>query len=627
MPRRLGVLTSICLLGGASAAFAQSADDFLRAFGTIAKTSIVKATRTEWDKLPSSEARCINDTLRQQGASVEALVQRGVLPSNPRIASFRSNCRLKLEQQAPQPIAGLTPTYSVEGVALGSRIQFDSSAYREYKCSQSDQFDGFTWCQKTRRENAQRSFFEAIYSILLSHDGTVVYVNRYQRPTVFDPNEAERDIQDYSRKIGESPRITKMPGRSGSSKAVLATWGKVELETLDNDSVRLLAKGRSPKKGLLIDFIGNFTRSAQEGLPIYRILGGAGFVWVASFDQKGRGALRFAAVDASASQPGLVATQPQNASHNDDQQRLQSQRELASAIRARGDADATVARLQTELSAALEAKIEAELAAQKARTYAEIARKELELAIDDANAAKEEVYTLKASDGTSASYVVNSIVLISTSTTALLLLIVWTVFRMLGAFPRPAGKADSGLGVAKEPQLPTASTSATEAQPSIDQYLVKQLARELGVHDLAPGQGKLRWTQIAIRVLLKVRNRLKRTRVARDSIPSKELSESSMLLFWPREGNREVPALIVPKIPHGDEVEETDATSRKLGFTDPAGEMDIFQVPPGRVKLTAGTEAVRACACPERASSAGSLIVAGPRLATPPPGRASRSSP
>ena len=553
MPRRLGVLTSICLLGGASAAFAQSADDFLRAFGTIAKTSIVKATRTEWDKLPSSEARCINDTLRQQGASVEALVQRGVMPSNPRIASFRSNCRLKLEQQAPQPIAGLTPTYSVEGVALGSRIQFDSSAYREYKCSQSDQFDGFTWCQKTRRENAQRSFFEAIYSILLSHDGTVVYVNRYQRPTVFDPNEAERDIQDYSRKIGESPRITKMPGRSGSSKAVLATWGKVELETLDNDSVRLLAKGRSPKKGLLIDFIGNFTRSAQEGLPIYHILGGPGFVWVASFDQKGRGALRFAAVDASASQPGLVATQPQNASHNDDQQRLQSQRELASAIRARGDADATVARLQTELSTALEAKIEAELAAQKARTYAEIARKELELAIDDANAAKEEVYTLKASDGTSASYVVNSIVLISTSTTALLLLIVWTVFRMLGAFPRPAGKADSGLGVAKEPRLPTASTSATEAQPSIDQYLVKQLARELGVHDLAPGQGKLRWTQIAIRVLLKVRNRLKRTRVARDSIPSKQLSESSTLFFWPREDNRGVPALIVPKIPHGGE--------------------------------------------------------------------------
>jgi hypothetical protein len=104
-----------------------------------------------------------------------------------------------------------------------------------------------------------------------------------------------------------------MPRRSGTSDAVLAVWGKVELEPLDDDSVRTLAQGRSPRKGLLIDFISDFTRSAQEGVPIYRIIGGAGFVWAASFDQRGRGSLRFAAVDASALQPALVAIQPPNA--------------------------------------------------------------------------------------------------------------------------------------------------------------------------------------------------------------------------------------------------------------------------------------------------------------------------
>src|SRR5262249_6641844 len=119
------------------------------------------------------------------------------------------------------------------------------------------------------------------------------------------------------------------------------------------------------------------------------------------------------------------------------------------------DAEDTVARLQTELSTALEAKVEAELAAQKARTYADIARNELELAINDANAAKEEAVTLKASDGTSASYIVNRIIFISISTTALLLLIVWTLFRMLGISPRPPRKADTSLGVPKEPRLPT----------------------------------------------------------------------------------------------------------------------------------------------------------------------------
>jgi hypothetical protein len=40
-------------------------------------------------------------------------------------------------------------------------------------------------------------------------------------------------------------------------------------------------------------------RSAKEGLPIYRVRGGAGFLWVASFDQKGRGTLPLTAVDPS----------------------------------------------------------------------------------------------------------------------------------------------------------------------------------------------------------------------------------------------------------------------------------------------------------------------------------------
>jgi len=79
-----------------------------------------------------------------------------------------------------------------------------------------------------------------------------------------------------------------------------------------------VAEGRSPKKGLLVDFLGNFTRSAKEGLPVYRISGGAGFLWATAFEVGGRGALRFAAVDASAlpsasappSQPPATAQAP-----------------------------------------------------------------------------------------------------------------------------------------------------------------------------------------------------------------------------------------------------------------------------------------------------------------------------
>ena len=74
-----------------------------------------------------------------------------------------------------------------------------------------------------------------------------------------------------------------MPHRAGFPNGILASWGKFELEPLDNASIRALAKGRRPNtKGYFIDFIGNFARSANEGFPVYRLGGGAGFIWAAS---------------------------------------------------------------------------------------------------------------------------------------------------------------------------------------------------------------------------------------------------------------------------------------------------------------------------------------------------------
>jgi hypothetical protein len=138
-----------------------------------------------------------------------------------------------------------------------------------------------------------------------------VYVNRYQEPAFFGANEADNDIQQYSRKIGEPPRTTRMPHRAGFPTGILASWGKVELEPLDDDNIKALAEGRRlTTKGYFIDFIGDFNRSAKEGLPIYRLSGGPGFVWAASFDQKGRGTLRLTAVDASALAPTTTPKLP-----------------------------------------------------------------------------------------------------------------------------------------------------------------------------------------------------------------------------------------------------------------------------------------------------------------------------
>src|SRR6266478_1598624 len=193
--------------------------------------------------------------------------------------------------------------YAVDGLAVGTQLDFGSTSYREYKCNPSDQFEGLIWCQKSRTEKERRRSYAVAYSLLRSQDGRISYINRSQEPAFLNSKESELNIERYSRKFGDSPRIMKMPRRSGLPDGVIAVWGRVTLEPLDQESIKTLADGKNPKKGFLIDYLRNFTRSAKEGLPIYRIDGGPGFIWAASFDQKGRGTLRLAAVDVSGFAP------------------------------------------------------------------------------------------------------------------------------------------------------------------------------------------------------------------------------------------------------------------------------------------------------------------------------------
>jgi ribosomal protein L9 len=95
----------------------------------------------------------------------------------------------------------------------------------------------------------------------------------------------------------------KMPHRGSLPDGLIAVWGKITLEPLDQESIKTLADGRNPRKGFLIDYLRDFTRSAKQGLPIFRINGGPGFIWAASFDQKERGTLRLAAVELSGFSP------------------------------------------------------------------------------------------------------------------------------------------------------------------------------------------------------------------------------------------------------------------------------------------------------------------------------------
>src|SRR5262249_4721124 len=134
---------------------------------------------------------------------------------------------------------------------------------------------------------------------LHSREQDVLYVNRSQEPASFSRTEAENEIQRHTRNIGESPRILKMPHRSGLQDGLIAVWGEITVEQLDHESVKILADGTRPKKALLTYFTGNFVRPASEGPPISRIDGGPGLLFGASLAQKGPAPLRSATVDAS----------------------------------------------------------------------------------------------------------------------------------------------------------------------------------------------------------------------------------------------------------------------------------------------------------------------------------------
>ncbi len=214
--------------------------------------------------------------------------------------------------RTPTPRAPSAPIYAVDGLALGARVDAAGPAYRGYQCSPSEQFPDLTRCQRTQRQQdpASRRVFEVTSSSLQDRDGKALYINRYIAPWSFDRNEIEAELKQLSSKFGERAREMRLPPREGIQTAVIAAWGKIELTQLDADALAILASGESPRKGLLVDYLGNLRRSAQLGLPVYSISGGAGYLWSASVDRNNRGHVRVLAVDPAAVSPPTAAERP-----------------------------------------------------------------------------------------------------------------------------------------------------------------------------------------------------------------------------------------------------------------------------------------------------------------------------
>jgi hypothetical protein len=301
----------ICLwaLFLSTAAFAQNPNDFLQMFGGVMQQAMRQAAFTEWQKLPPSEFTCVDQRLHQSGGSVNDLINRGVFPSDPRLRQVWASCGGQAVQ-VPQLAATQSSLYVVDGLALGGQVHFESDAYRRYRCGPSDKFPGFTWCHKEETKQDGRNQITLANSILHTPDGTAWYINRYIEPATFGPNDVRNEIDRLSAKFGRAPVEYRMPRREGLPDAIIAVWGNIKLEPLGSDEVAIVAASGSSPKGLLVSFLGDLQRSAKAGVPVYRLGGGAGFLWAATFNQDGRGVLRFLAIDASQIVPPIVSTNP-----------------------------------------------------------------------------------------------------------------------------------------------------------------------------------------------------------------------------------------------------------------------------------------------------------------------------
>ncbi len=282
-----------------TSAFAQDVNDFLKLFGGMMQQAMRQAAQSEWRRLPPSELSCLDQALREHGVNVDALIDRGVVPSDPRLADLRSNCRGQVAEGRPQPGTAEPSPYVVDGLALGGQVRFESEAYKQYECAPSDLFPGYTWCHKQETEKTRRGEVTSSNSILHSQDGTALYVNHYIEPAFFGPNDVQSEIDRLSAKFGERPREFRVPRREGLPDAIIAVWGNIKLEQLDAADASLVAASGKSRQGLLVSFLGGLQRSAKAGVPVYRLAGGAGFLWAATFNQDGRGVLRFLTIDAS----------------------------------------------------------------------------------------------------------------------------------------------------------------------------------------------------------------------------------------------------------------------------------------------------------------------------------------
>ncbi|MET0724606.1 MAG: hypothetical protein ABWY64_27790, partial [Tardiphaga sp.] len=227
------------------------------------------------------------------------------------IAAFQARGAPVQVPAAAQVTAQDSPAYVVNDMQLGHKVEVGSPDYLDFTCAPSEQYAGLTGCHRQTAERSRRRRISEATSFLHAADGTAVYIDQNLDPVAMDDNDARDEIDRLSATLGKAV-VLPMQDARGVPSGVIASWGAVSLLPLEAERRAELAAGTG-QPGILVDAIGNPQKSAQLGLPVYRLAGGAGYVWSASWNGRGRGTLRVVAIDASklpGAAPEVKAAEP-----------------------------------------------------------------------------------------------------------------------------------------------------------------------------------------------------------------------------------------------------------------------------------------------------------------------------
>jgi hypothetical protein len=192
--------------------------------------------------------------------------------------------------------------YDINGISLGSEVSDFSD------CGPSDQWANASWCHHTEAIRNDRGGAAEIGRSRIVRDNTLYYVNFSEDNAAWNPGEISHYLDGLDIHVdGSRGRRTyiKIPG----GDAVIAVWGNLQLVPIDANDRASWAMNQSPGNGIMVDYIGDLAKSAQTGLPIFRVMTGVGYVWTAS-NVGSRGHMRKFAMDADALSGAPMAQAP-----------------------------------------------------------------------------------------------------------------------------------------------------------------------------------------------------------------------------------------------------------------------------------------------------------------------------